>query len=132
MAKKTGRLSIVKSPKGKYKEPASKHPNRQRTTKVENDIRVHRIARLLCNAATRSDCIQYASEQWGVCSRTCDSYIKKAREMLCADWEIDRRTFTAQSLSELASLQQEARRTGQYNIALGCINTAAKIVKIYD
>ena len=47
--------------------------------------------------------------------------------MLTADWDIDRRQFTADALAQLSTLAQDARRNGQPHVALGCINTMAKI-----
>ena len=102
------------------------------TTKVQQDMRVNRIARLLCNGATRSECVQYAASEWGVSYRTGDKYIAKARELLRADWEIDRKTFVAELLSQLASLQKEALKSNQPHVALGCINTAARIARVFE
>lgn len=85
---------------------------------------------MLSNAAVRSEIIQYAAEKWGVHERTADEYIRAARELLCQDWEIERRTFTAELLSQLATLQKEARKTNQPNIALGCINSAARLAQL--
>ena len=65
--------------------------------KAAMDMRINRIARLLSNGGTRSDCIQYASSTWGVGPRTTDTLIHRAREVLKEDWEIDRRTFTCRT-----------------------------------
>ena len=57
----------------------------------------------------------------------------EATEILKADWDIDRRTFTAELMSQLASLQKECRKNGnQAHVALGCINTMAKIAHILE
>lgn len=102
----------------------------KRSTAAEKGFRVNRVARMLANAAVRSEIIQYAAEKWGVSERTADEYIRAAREVLSKDWEIDRRVFTAELLSQLASLQKEARKTNQPNIALGCINSAARLAQL--
>jgi len=102
----------------------------RKSTAAEIDIRVNRVARMLSNSAVRSEIIQYGAKEWGVSESACDKYIRKARDLLCKDWEIERRTFTAELLSQLASLQKEARKTNQGHIALGCINSAAKIAQI--
>lgn len=105
----------------------------KKSTKVEVEYRTNRVARLLSNGAVRSEVVQYASNEWGVSARTADDYIARAREVLKADWDIDRRTFTAELLSQLASLQKEARKNGnQSHVALGCINTMAKIAHILE
>ncbi len=100
--------------------------------KAAMDTRINRIARLLSNGGTRSDCLQYAAREWGIGTRSTDTLIARARQILRDDWEIDRRTFTAELLSQLASLQKDSRKTGQGHIALGCINSAAKIAQIMN
>ena len=102
------------------------------STAARTDLRVNRIARLLANGATRSECVQYGSGEWGVSPRMIDKYIAKARELLRADWEIDRKTFVAELLSQLATLQKEARKSNQPHVALGCINTAARIARVFE
>jgi hypothetical protein len=102
------------------------------TTLAQTELRVNRIARLLANGATRSECVQYGASEWGLQPRMIDKYIQRARELLRADWEIDRKTFVAELLSQLASLQKEARKSNQPHVALGCINTAARIARVFE
>lgn len=102
----------------------------KKSNNAEIQLRVNRVARLLANGAVRSEVIQYCSKEWGVGDRQADNYVKKARKILAEDFEIDRRTFTAELLSQLASLQKEARKTGQGHIALGCINAAARLAQL--
>lgn len=102
----------------------------KKSNNAEVQLRVNRVARLLANGAVRSEVIQYCSKEWGVGDRQADNYVRKARKILAEDFEIDRRTFTAELLSQLASLQKEARKTGQGHIALGCINAAAKLAQL--
>jgi DNA-directed RNA polymerase sigma subunit (sigma70/sigma32) len=102
------------------------------TTIAQTELRINRIARLLANGATRSECVQYAATEWGLKPRQVDNYIQRAREILRADWEIDRKTFVAELLSQLATLQKEARKSNQPHVALGCINTAARIARVFE
>jgi len=105
----------------------------RKATKAESDFRRDRIARLLSTGATRSEIIQYSRKEWGIREAQADAYIRKARDVLKADWDIDRRTFTAELMSQLASLQKECRKNGnQAHVALGCINTMAKIAHILE
>ena len=102
------------------------------TTIAQTELRINRIARLLANGATRSECVQYGASEWGLKPRQIDKYIQRARELLVADWEIDRKTFVAELLSQLATLQKEARKSNQPHVALGCINTAARIARVFE
>ena len=103
-----------------------------KSNKATVDMRVNRVARMLANGAVRSEIVQYSSKEWGLSARQADQYIRKARDIMAEDWEIDRRTFTAELLSQLASLQQESRKNGQGHIALGCINSAAKLAQLIN
>jgi hypothetical protein len=102
----------------------------RKATNAEAEYRRNRVARLLSNGATRSEVKQYCASEWGLRPRQCDTYIQQATEILKADWDIDRRTFTAEIMSQLASLQKEARKTNQSAVALGCINSMARIAQI--
>ena len=44
--------------------------------------------------------------------------------------DIDRRQFTAEVLAQYASLAKEARKSGQLTVALGCINSMAKVGQV--
>ena len=66
----------------------------------------------------------------GVKLRQTEQYIADARIILKKDFDIDRRQFTADVLSQLSTLQKEARNNGQLHVALGCINAMAKIAQI--
>lgn len=102
------------------------------TTKVGTEYRINRIARLLANGATRSDCVQYGAQEWGLQPRQIDNYIRRAREKIREDFSIDRQQFIAELLAQLSTLQMDARKTGNQNVALGCINSAARIARVFE
>ena len=93
-------------------------------------MRAQRFARIIANGGRRSDCIRYAVENWGVGEAACGRYLAMARDQLKADWDIERPQMIADLLSQLSTLQLEARRAGQLHIALGAINTAAKLAQL--
>ena len=101
-----------------------------RSSKTEHNFRVNKVAKLLSVGTTRSEIIQFVSEEYGVTERTADNYIQDARTNLKKDFDIDRRQFTAEVLAQYASLQQEARKGGQLSVALGCINSMAKVGQV--
>ena len=99
-------------------------------TQAETVIRAQKFARIIANGGRRSDCVRFASENWGVGERAVDKYLGLAREQLKADWDIERPQMVADLLSQCSTLQMEARTAGQYHIALGAINTAAKLASL--
>ena len=99
-------------------------------TQAETIVRAQRFARIIANGGRRSDCVRYASENWGVGERSVDKYLEIAREELKKDWDMERPQMIADLLAQCSTLQMEARRSGQYHIALGAINTAAKLAHL--
>ena len=100
------------------------------TTKAETEMRAQEFARIIANGGRRSDCIRYASENWGVGEAACGRYLAMARDQLKADWDIERPQMIADLLSQCSTLQVEAREKGHYHIALGAINTAARLAQL--
>ena len=99
-------------------------------TQAETVIRAQRFARIIANGGRRSDCVRYASENWGVGERSVAKYLQIAREELKKDWDMERPQMIADLLAQCSTLQMEARRSGQFHIALGAINTAAKLAHL--
>ena len=99
-------------------------------TQAETVVRAQRFARIIANGGGRSDCVRYASENWGVGDRSVDKYLEIARAELKKDWDMERPQMIADLLAQCSTLQMEARRSGQFHIALGAINTAARLAQI--
>ena len=99
-------------------------------TQAETVVRAQRFARIIANGGRRSDCVRYASENWGVGERSVAKYLQIARSELKKDWDMERPQMIADLLAQCSTLQMEARRSGQYHIALGAINTAAKLAHL--
>ena len=100
------------------------------SSKIEIDLRVQKLSRIIATGGRRSDCLRYARENWGVSEATVDNYLKKAREDIKKDWDIERPQMIADLLAQCSTLQMEARRAGQFHIALGAINTAANLADL--
>ena len=99
-------------------------------TQAETIVRSQKFARIIANGGRRSDCVRYASENWGVGERSVDKYLEIAREELKKDWDMERPQMIADLLAQYASLAKEARKSGQLTVALGCINSMAKVGQV--
>ena len=99
-------------------------------TQAETIVRAQRFARIIANGGRRADCVRYASENWGVGERSVAKYLQIAREELKKDWDMERPQMIADLLAQCSTLQMAARRSGQYHIALGAINTSAKLAHL--
>ena len=99
-------------------------------TKLETVIRSRKLGEIIAKGGRRSDCNRYASENWGVGERSVDKYLEIARAEMKADCDMERPEMVANLLAQAATLQMEAREKGHLHIALGAINTAAKLAQI--
>ena len=99
-------------------------------TKLETLIRARKLGEIIARGGRRSDCIQYVSKNWGVGYKSVDKYLEIARAEMKADWDMERPQLVADLLSQAATLQMEAREKGHLHIALGAINTAARLAQI--
>lgn len=97
---------------------------------AEVEQRINRVARLIANGGRRSDVLQMCAERWGLKDRQADLYLERARKKLKADYDMDRPQMLADLLAQLSTIQMEARRSGNLNIALGAVNTAAKLTQL--
>ena len=66
----------------------------------------------------------------GVGYKSVDKYLEIVRAEMKADWDMERPEMVANLLAQAATLQVEAREKGHLHIALGAINTAAKLAQI--
>ena len=99
-------------------------------TKIETLIRSRELGKIIAKGGRRSDCREYASKKWGVGYKSVDKYLEIVRAEMKADWDMERPEMVANLLAQAATLQVEAREKGHLHIALGAINTAAKLAQI--
>lgn len=112
-------MAKYKPPKGVYKPD-----------KMEINERCNKLYEMICHGFRRQDCILYAADAWGVSERTTDKYLKVAREKLKKDLDIDKSELIATLIAQTQVIQREAKDSKNYCVAVGCINTIAKIARI--
>ena len=104
----------------------------RKATKAEVELRQREIYRLLCNHATQSEIVEYAEAKWGIKKKMAQEYLKRVRERVREDWDIDRRQFMADLMAQYAHLAKKAKASGHDNITLGCLNQMARIARVVD
>ena len=104
--------------------------NAPRASKVEKEYRINRLFNLIRNGGTKRDCCQYAEQNWGITEQTADKLLVEVRKRLRQDFELERQQFAAELMQQCASIQMEARRTGNLNAALGAVNTLARLAQL--
>lgn len=107
-------------------------PKRRKAPNSEKEWRINRIAALKARNIPRSELLVFMRREWGISRAQADRYIAWANQVLDQDWDIDRRQLTAELLAQLTTIAQDARKGNQPHVALGCINTIARIAKVIE
>lgn len=102
-----------------------------RITEAEYEHRTQVVAELIAAGASRMDVVAFAAKKWGAKTRTADTYLRSARALVRQNWEsVGREQMAAELLTQYADLQRKAREAGQLSVALGAINSAARLTKL--
>ena len=107
----------------------------KKSDKAEIDRRIHTVVKLLSSAKTTSYVCQYASDEWGVDRRTAERYLAKAREIIRADYSVERSDFLGSLLALLALLNEiiEASiRCKQYSNAVRALKLQAQLTRLLE
>jgi hypothetical protein len=101
-----------------------------RSTATETKFRVDAVYKLLSEAWSRQQIVQFAAKEWGVSDRQADTYIQRARELLLADAEMQRPAWLAEALQRLRTYEQSAYRRGQIQTAVNSLTAQARLIGI--
>lgn len=104
----------------------------RKATKAESELRQREIYKLLCNHATQSEIVEYCETKWGIKKAMSLQYLRRVRERVREDWDLDRRQFMADLMTQYAALAKKAKASGHDNITLGCLNQMARIARVVD
>ena len=99
---------------------------------AEIDRRVHTIVKLLSSAKTNSYIHRYAKEEWGVSVSQADVYLKRARDIIRADYSIDRSDFMGSRLALLDKVIEASIRTKQHSNAVGALKLQAQLTRLLE
>ena len=99
-----------------------------RSTATETKFRVDAVYKLLSEAQSRTQIVQFAANEWGVSDRQADTYIQRARELLTADADMARPAWLAEALQRLRTYEQAAASRGQYQTAISSLTLQAKLI----
>ena len=104
----------------------------KKSTHAEVDRRVHIVVKLLSSAKTNSYICQYAAHEWGASDRQTHRYIAKAREIIRADYSVDRHDFLGSRLALLDTIVQEAMKSQQHSNAIGALRLQAQLTRLLE
>lgn len=104
----------------------------KRATHAVTQYRIMRFARMMGQGASLMDCIQYADQEWGLSKSSAKRLHKAALSEVRETWNLDRADFAALLLQQLNELHKKTSGRQNDGVTLGCINSAAKIARLFD
>jgi hypothetical protein len=95
------------------------------------EARLQAVEALLLAGGRRSDVVALCADRYGLAPRSADRLLALARARIRDDWaEVQRPAMVAEVLSQLSTLQRQAREAGDLAVALGCIQAAARVAML--
>ena len=73
----------------------------KKSGQAEIDRRIHAVVKLLSSAKTNSYILRFCTEEWGVQKRQAETYLQRAREIIRADYSVERSDFLGTRLALL-------------------------------
>ncbi len=104
----------------------------KRCTAATKRMRLARISRMIANGACQLDVTAYTAEAWGLSDSHGRAYWREALAEMKTDWAMERADFATILLAQLNMLHKKTAETRNDSVTLGCINTAAKIARLFD
>ena len=104
----------------------------KRSDRAEVDRRVHTVVKLLSSAKTSSYVCRFAAAEWGVEKRTAERYLKEAREIIRADYSVERHDFLGSRLALLDEIIEASIRTKQHSNAVGALKLQAQLTRLLE
>lgn len=102
----------------------------KKATNIEIDRRIHEIVMLLSSGRTTSYVYKYAKEEWGVSTASADRYLKSAREIIRADYSVERSDFLSSRLAMLDEVARKSIASGQHSNAVGAIRLMSELTQL--
>ena len=99
-----------------------------KSTKAAKEFRVNTVYKMLTDGASRSQILQFCSDEWDISTRQGDTYIAEARVKCEQDCTISRQEFLAEAIVGLRSIRQQAEKRGQYQVAVNTVRLMTELV----
>ena len=104
----------------------------KKSNKAEIDRRIHTVVKLLSSAKTSSYILRFCSEEWGVTNRQAQTYLQRAREIIKADYSVERSDFLGTRLALLDEIIETSIRCKQHSNAVGALKLQAQLTRLLD
>ena len=93
---------------------------------VQQDKKVHK--ELMVQKYIR----RFAKEEWGVSESQADRYLARARDIIRADYSVDRSDFLGSRLALLDEIIEASISTKQHSNAVGALKLQAQLTRLLE
>ena len=104
----------------------------KKSDKAEIDQRIHTVVKLLSSAKTNSYILRFCTEEWGVQKRQAETYLQRAREIIKADYSVERSDFLGTRLALLDEIIEASIRCKQHSNAVGALKLQAQLTRLLE
>jgi hypothetical protein len=104
----------------------------KKSDKAEINRRIHTVVKLLSSAKTNSYILRFCAEQWGVQKRQAETYLQRAREIIKADYSVERSDFLGTRLALLDEIIEQSIRCNQHSNAVGALKLQAQLTRLLE
>lgn len=104
----------------------------KKANSAEIDRRIHEVVRLITCAKPTSYILRFCSEEFGVTKRQGETYLKRAREVIKADYSIERSEFMASRMALLDKIIDASVRDGQHSNAIGAAKLQCQLARLLE
>ena len=104
----------------------------KKSDKAEIEPRIHVVVKLFSSSKTSSYVIRFCSEEWGVGQRMAEKYLARAREVIKADYSIERSDFLGSRLALLDKIIQASIASKQHSNAVGALKLQAQLTRLLE
>ena len=99
---------------------------------AEIDRRIHIVVKLLSSAKTSSYILRFCAEEWGVQKRQAETYLLRAREIIKANYSVERSDFLGTRLALLEEIIEASIRCKQHSNAVGALKLQAQLTRLLE
>jgi len=104
----------------------------KRSDKAEINRRIHTVVKLLSSAKRNSYILRFSAEEWRVQRQQAETYLQRAREIIKADYSVERSDFLGTRLALLDEIIEASIRCKQHSNAVGALKLEAQPTRLLE
>tara|TARA_R100001443_G_scaffold13255_2_gene23187 strand:+ start:229 stop:555 length:327 start_codon:yes stop_codon:yes gene_type:complete len=101
-------------------------------TKRDKQIRLNKVYAMMRDGKSRMQILEYARTTWGIGHSQVDKYRQEINEEMTREFEVSRKTMTVELADQLTRIVERCMESNQLAVALGAVNSKAKLFNLSD